>query len=132
LNTLASLLGWVVSQLQAWTYVTKVQTLETESFDEHQFHFKVRAQLTPPFILQIRFYYNQGYLDYAYQLFNDGPLLRWDNKEDATDLPTAPHHFHNEQSEIVESPLNGDPVRDGPIVREAVEHFLSKPLSSNP
>ena len=98
--------------------------METEAFAEDQFHFKVRAQLTEAFFLQIRFYYNSGHLDYAYQLFTDGPILRWDNKEDAGTVLTAPHHFHEEQDQIVESPLNGDPAHDWPIVREAVSRFL--------
>lgn len=75
--------------------------LRTEAFAEDQFHFKVRASLTEPFHLQVRFYYNHGHLDYAYQLFNGGPILRWDNKEDAGNVPTAPHHFHSDKSEYV-------------------------------
>lgn len=126
MNTLASLLSWVISQLQAWPEARDVQTLETETFAEDQFHFKVRASLTEPFHLQVRFYYNHGHLDYAYQLFNGGPILRWDNKEDAGNVPTAPHHFHNDKNEIVESPLNGDPLHDWPIVREAIDQFLKE------
>jgi hypothetical protein len=86
----------------------------------------VRARLTDRFQLQVRFYYNRGHLDYAYQLFNGGPILRWDNKEDAGPISTAPHHFHNDKNEIVASLLNGDPTHDWPIVREAVEQFLSE------
>ena len=74
---------------------------------------------------QIRFYYNSGHLNYAYQLFTDGPILRWNNKEDAGTVLTAPHHFHDEQDQIVESTLNGDPAHDWAIVREAVSRFLN-------
>lgn len=95
MKTLASLLSWTISQLQAWPNSREVRTLETEAFAEDQFHFKVRTYLPEPFQLQIRFYYNRGHLDYSYQLFNGDPILRWDNKEDVGPLSTAPHHFHN-------------------------------------
>ena len=129
MNTLASLLSWVISQLQAWPEARNVQTLETKTFAEDQFHFKVRARLANRFQLQIRFYYNRGHLDYAYQLFDGGSVLRWDNKEDAGSLPNAPHHFHNDQYEIVPSPLNGDPNHDWPIVKATIEQFLKEHTS---
>jgi len=126
LNTLASLLSWTVSQLEAWPSASDVRVVETEAFADDQFHLKVRAQPTEPFQFQVRFYYNRGHLDYAYQLFADAPILRWDNKEDAGALATAPHHFHNEQGGIGESPLNGDPFHDWLIVRATIEHFINE------
>ncbi len=125
MSTLAELLSWVVSQLQSWERVVAIQTLEAEAFSADQFHFKVRAHLNTPFQFQVRFYYNRGHLDYAYQLFADAPILRWDNKEDAGPLPSAPHHFHTALGAITESPLNGDPTHDWPMVKDAIEHFLS-------
>jgi Family of unknown function (DUF6516) len=127
LNTLASLLSWTISQLEGWPAASNIRTLESETFGEDRFHFKVRADLQEPHKLQIRFYYNRGHLDYAYQLFADTPVLRWDNKEDAGQLATAPHHFHDESYAIGESALTGDPAHDWPIVRAAIEQFLSKP-----
>lgn len=124
MRTLPSLLSWTVSHLQAWGSVRDVRVLETEAFSEDRFHLKVRALLVEPFQLQIRFYFNRDHLDYAYQLFDDGPVLRWDNKEDAGSQPTAPHHFHNDQSRILESPLNGDPSHDLPLVQAAVAQYL--------
>lgn len=124
MNTLASLLSWTISQLQGWPAVGNIQTLESEAFAEDRFHFKVRAALPEPFKLQIRFYYNRGHLDYAYQLFTDTPVLRWDNKEDAGQLATAPHHFHDENYDILESPLTGDPSHDWPIVKAAIDQYL--------
>lgn len=109
-----------------WPSASDVRVVETEAFAEEQFHLKVRAKLAEPFQFQVRFYYNQGHLDYAYQLFADAPVLRWDNKEDAGDVPTAPHHFHNSEGAIVESPLNGDPVHDWPLVQAEVERYLEE------
>lgn len=86
----------------------------------------MRPRLTDRFQLQVRFYYNRGHLDYSYQLFNGGQILRWDNKEDAGPLLNAPHHFHNDKSELVGSSLNGDPAHDLPIVKEAIDRFLSE------
>ncbi|HKZ71322.1 MAG TPA: DUF6516 family protein [Anaerolineales bacterium] len=125
MNTLPSLSSWITTQLQAWSLASNVRITETDAFSEDQFSIKLRAQLTEPYQLQVRFYFNRGHLDYAYQLFTDVPLLRWDNKEDAGDVATAPHHFHNEEGNIRESPLNGDPAHDWPLVRVALEQFLS-------
>ncbi len=41
-------------------------------------------------------------------------------------LPTSPHHFHNDKDEIVESPLNGDPAHDWPLVSRALEQFMEE------
>ena len=124
MNTLASLLSWMISQLQGWPAASNIQTLESEAFADDQFQFKVRADLQTSFKLQVRFYYNRGHVDYAYQLFRDTPVLRWDNKEDAGQLATAPHHFHDENDDISESPLIGEPAHDWPMVKAAIEsHF---------
>ncbi|MEK6574969.1 MAG: DUF6516 family protein [Chloroflexota bacterium] len=126
MNTLPSLSSWITTQLQAWSLASNVRITETDAFSEDQFSIKLRAQLTEPYQLQVRFYFNRGHLDYAYQLFTDVPLLRWDNKEDAGDVRTAPHHFHDEEGKIVESPLNGDLIHDWPIVQARLDRFLSE------
>ena len=98
--------------------------VETKEFSPNQFFFKVRAELTEGSRLQVRIYYNQGHIDYAYQLFGDVPLLRWDNKEEFHQLPTHPHHHHDEQGQVKPSPLSGDPIRDVGIVLQEVAGFL--------
>lgn len=60
------MLSWTTTQLQAWPTAKDVRVVETDAFSEDQFVIKVRVQLAAPWQLQIRFYYNQGHLDYAY------------------------------------------------------------------
>jgi len=126
MNSPDSLLGWVVSELQAWPNAGEVKIVESKVYSENRYHVKVRTTLTEPYQFQIRFYHNRGHLDYSYQLFTDAPILSWDNKEDVEPLPTSPHHFHNDKSEIEESPLSGDPAHDWPRVRKALEQFIEE------
>jgi len=104
----------------------KVTEVETKEFSLEQFFFKVRAELIGESKLQVRIYYNQGHIDYAYQLFTEVPLLRWDNKEEFRNLTTYPHHHHNEQGKVKPSPLVGDPIRDIEVVLQEVSAFLSR------
>lgn len=131
MNSPDSLLGWVVGELQGWPNAGEVKIVESKVYSENRFHFKVRAKLAEPYQFQVRFYYNRGHLDYSYQLFTDAPILRWDNKEDVDPLPTSPHHFHNKESQIAGSPLNGDPAHDWPLVRTAVDQFLETHTESS-
>ncbi len=75
--------------------------------------------------LQARIYYNRGHIDYAYQLFTNAPVLRWDNKEEFKSLENYPHHFHNFAGDIVSSPLIGDPYKDIQLVLQEVDKFIS-------
>ena len=61
-----------------------------------------------------------------YQLFQDAPILRWDNKEHFAGLPTYPHHYHNEQGLPESSPLQGDPEKDLPVVLTQLGQFLTR------
>lgn len=123
--SLASLLGTIMAVLQAHPMCRSVTVVETKQFSNEQFFFKVRAELLAGHKLQVRIYYNLGHTDYAYQVFGDVPLLRWDNKEDFPHLHTYPHHYHDEQGSVVESSLTGDMIRDLEIVLRAVSDFLA-------
>jgi len=123
--TLASLLGSVMAILQSHPVCERATVVETKMFSPEQFAFKVRAELVKGNQLQVRVYYDRGHMDYAYQLFTDVPLLRWDNKEEFRHLSTYPHHHHDQQGNIKPSPLTGDPVRDIQIVLQEVSAFLA-------
>lgn len=120
-----SLLGTVMAILQADPLCKNIAVVETKEFSPDQFFFKVRTELTEQHKLQVRVYYNQGHIDYAYQLFTDVPLLRWDNKEEFQHLETYPHHHHDEQGNVKASPLPGDAANDLEIVLEEVSSFLA-------
>jgi len=125
LTSLPALLGALMAALQAHPLCEKVSGVETKEFSPDQFFFRIRVNLPGENKLQLRIYYNQGHIDYAYQLFTDVPLLRWDNKEEFRHLATYPHHYHDEQGNVKPSPLAGDPIRDIEIVLRAVAEFIA-------
>ena len=125
LTSLPALLGSVMAILQAHPLCRDVAVMETKEFSADQFFFKIKAELPAEHKFQVRIYYNRGHIDYAYQLFTDVPLLRWDNKEEFRHLDTYPHHHHDDQGNIKPSPLRGEPVRDIGIVLQEVSTFLS-------
>ena len=116
MTSLASLLGTLMAILQSHPVCERVTAVETKAFSPDQFFFKVRAELVKGNKFQARIYYNQGHIDYAYQLFTDVPLLRWDNKEEFRHLGTYPHHHHDERGNVRPSPLTGYPVKDIEVV----------------
>ncbi len=125
MTSLPSILGAVMAILESQPLCKRVTVVETKAFSPDQFFFKVRAELPEGYKLQARLYYNLGHLDYAYQLFTDVPLLRWDNKEEFHHLETYPHHYHDEKGNVKPSRLTGDPARDINIVLHDVSGFLS-------
>lgn len=122
MSTLPELLNFVVTTLQLWSHTLHVHILSTEQFSITQFAVKVRAELTNDDILQVRIYYNEGHIDYAYQVIRaNAPLVRWDNKEHFTALSTYPHHFHSQSGQVLESDLTGFPIDDLPAVLHKIE-----------
>lgn len=132
MTSLVSLLSLVMAEIQASPLFRKVAIAETKEFSADQFFFKIRAEITRTISLQVRMYYNQGHLDYSYQLFSDVPLLRWDNKEDFPDLATFPHHHHDDQGNVHPSTLVGNPSEDIPDILPEIERFLSVSNLVNP
>ncbi|MCD6345019.1 MAG: hypothetical protein J7M17_05405 [Anaerolineae bacterium] len=125
MTSLAALLGPLMAILQAHPICERAVVVETKMFSPEQFFFKVRAELVAGNKFHVRIYYNQGHIDYAYQLFTDVPLLRWDNKEEFRHLRTYPHHHHDEQGNVKPSPLAKDPIEDIKVVLQEVSAFLA-------
>lgn len=126
MTNLPALLGTVTAILQAHPICLDVKIVETREFSPDQFLFKVRSGLLPQgYDIQLRIYYNHGHIDYAYQLFSDAPLLRWDNKEEFRHLETYPHHYHDNKGSVTASPLVGDPQKDIQQVLQEVERFIA-------
>lgn len=124
MTSLAALLSALMSTLQVFPLCDQVKVTETKAFAADQFFFKLRAELHHGTHFQVRVYYNQGHVDYAYQLFAAVPLLRWDNKEEFPHLPTYPHHHHDASGGIKSSPLTGNPVEDIEVVLREIAAFL--------
>ena len=120
MSSLSYLLGTLMAKIQSQPICEKANVVETRAFSQDQFFFKIRAELKRGNSFQVRIYYNRGHIDYAYQLFSQIPLLRWDNKEEFDHLDTYPHHQHDEHGGIKPSPLTGDPEKD----IEAVFHEI--------
>jgi len=129
--SLASLLGALMAVLESHPLCQQVTVVETKTFTPDQYFFKVRAKLPEEHRFQVRIYYNRGHTDYAYQLFTDVPLLRWDNKEEFRHLTTYPHHHHDDQGNVEPSPLTGDPLKDITVVLREVSLFLSGKVSDS-
>jgi len=124
MTTLAEALSLVTTMLQGSPLCTGVHVVETHQFSDRQFALKVRAELTRGGALQVRLYYNDQHIDYAYQVYRgDQPLLRWDNKEHFPDLATQPHHFHTAVGSVTDSNLDSDPNHDLPIVLDYLNTF---------
>jgi len=122
-TSLPSLLGNVLAILQSHPACKKIIGIETKEFSPDQFYFKIRAALSGTLKLQVRLYCNRGHIDYAYQVFADFPLCRWDNKEEFRSLPTYPHHYHDNQGFVTASPLTGDPITDIQIVLQEISRL---------
>jgi hypothetical protein len=124
MTTLAEALNLLATTLQGSPLCTGVRVVETHQFSDRQFALKVRAELARGSVLQVRLYYNDQHIDYAYQRFQaDQPVLRWDNKEHFPDIATHPHHFHASTGLVGDSTLNGDPVHDLPLVLDYLIPF---------
>lgn len=125
MTSLSSILGTLMATLQSHPICERATVVETKVFSPDQFFFKVRAEFTGGYNFQARIYYNQGYIDYAYQIFTHVPFVRWDNKEEFHHLETYPHHQHDEQGNVKPSLLTGDPVKDIKVVLQEVYELIA-------
>jgi len=87
---------------------------------------KIRGHLSGNYQFQLWLHHEPTFQDYAYQLFTDRPILRWDNAPHYPNISIAPHHFHNEANQVSASPLSGEPLKDLPCVLTEIERWLSK------
>lgn len=57
-------------------------------------------------------------------------MLRWDNKEEFPHLSTYPHHHHDEDGHVTESPLTGTPERDIMLALQVITGYMRGKQSS--
>jgi len=119
------LMSEILVQLTNSPACLSAEVLEITSLPNGNFVIKIRARLQKRCNFQVRLYYNNGHYDYSYQLYNQGTIARWDNKEDFPHLPGFPHHFHTENGAVIESSLSGDPLRDFAAVLREVERSIA-------
>lgn len=106
-----------------------VQTTQVVEYDETVYGrvlLRIRCQLSLGYNLQIWVHYERTFQRYAYQLFTDRPILRWDNAPHHPEIQSFPHHFHDEAGQRFPSTLTGDPLADVPIILDEVRRFLEQ------
>lgn len=104
-----------------------IQNTRVVTYDETpsgRLEAKIRSQLPKNHTLQIWIHIEPASLDYAYQLFTTVPLLRWDNAPHYGHLSTAPHHFHDENGNVSESPLTGNIKQDLKFVLKEISNWM--------
>jgi hypothetical protein len=110
-----------------------VKSVRVVNYDETpagKLELKIRCRLAKDYHLQIWLHHEPTFEDYAYQLFADRHILRWDNAPHYPRISTAPHHFHDELGKVSESPLSGKPLKDLEKVLSEIEKWLSKAAES--
>lgn len=117
----------LLNLLREHALVKGVRVVNYDETPAGKLELKIRCRLIRGFQLQVWLHCGPNLCDYAYQLFTNRPLLRWDNSPHYPDIPTAPHHFHNELGGVSESRLSGKPLRDLRKVLSEIERCLSRP-----
>jgi hypothetical protein len=112
--------------LQAYSYIRKIQVVRYDKTPFGKLELKIRCQLIKKYHFQIWLHFESTIQNYAYQLFTDHPILRWDNAPHYPDISTAPHHFHDEFGLIKESLLKGEPINDLKDVLSFIENWISE------
>jgi hypothetical protein len=104
-----------------------VRTARVVAFDETpsgRVELKIRCRLQKGFNFQLWLHLEPASVDYAYQLFTQAPLLRWDNAPHYPKIASAPHHFHDAQNVVGVSSLCGEPAQDLPVVLAAIADWI--------
>ena len=106
--------------LAASPRVASYEVIDNDPIDEQNFLVKIRCELTSGQALQIRLRRASDSLRYSYQELSDRPLRRWDNAPHFFGIPGFPHHFHDMEGAVMESPLTGNPLSD---LRHVLDEF---------
>jgi hypothetical protein len=84
---------------------------------------KVQAYLPKNYVLDV--YYNITFNKYSYTILKDGKrVIGWDNAPHHQQVKTHPHHFHNIEGNVIESTMQGNPVKDITEVLKEAKRLL--------
>lgn len=119
-----ALVNNLLKTLRGHTLVENVRLINYDETPFGRLEVKIRCCLSGHYQLQIWLHYEPNALDYAYQLFTERPLLRWDNAPYYPNLATAPHHFHDENNKVSESQLVGNVLQDLNVVLLEIGEWL--------
>lgn len=121
MNTLVEQL---LTILHAHALVRNVRLTNYDETPSGKLEVKIRCRLTQNLQLQIWLHHEIAFQDYAYQLFTNQPILRWDNAPHYPQISTAPNYFHDEDDTVHESPLTGNIIDDLHFVLQEVEKWI--------
>jgi hypothetical protein len=116
----------LLSLLHGHSLIRSIRIVHYDETPAGQIELKVRCRLSGNYQFQIWLHIGAASQDYAYQLFDDRALLRWDNAPHYPNIATAPHHFHDEGGSVRTSTLRGDPLLDLPSVLTEIERWLTQ------
>ena len=86
-----------------------------------------RCSLLPSrYKLDVRLIQTENEIIYSYQLFQDRPIIRWDNAPHFPSVTTFPHHFHDRNDKIKESNLMGDIIENIDYVFGEIKRLLTE------
>jgi hypothetical protein len=102
----------ILELLHEHPLVTSIRIVNLDETPAGKIELKIRCRFADTYQIQIWLHHESTFQDYAYQLFTDRPILRWDNAPHYPHIPTAPHHFHGEDEAVTDSPLTGGPIAD--------------------
>lgn len=122
---MTSLIDHLLALLQNHRLIRRVRVVQYDETPTGKVELKIRCRLPQDYQLQIWLHQEPAFQDYAYQLFTDQPILRWDNAPHYPAIATAPHHFHDEQGQVKESVLSGTPLHDLPQVLATIETWFA-------
>lgn len=119
-----TLVDQLLRSLRVHPLVRDVRLLNYDETPMGKLEVKIRCRLRKNFQLQIWLHHEAAFQDYAYQLFTNRPILRWDNAPHYPNQTTAPHHFHDEDGAVLDSPLVGHLTDDLNLVLATVENWI--------
>lgn len=93
----------LVSLLRGHPLVQSVRIVNYDETHVGKVELKICYRLFKGYRIQLWLHQEPIFLDYAYQLFTDHPILRWDNAPHYPHISTVPHHFHNEVGQVDKS-----------------------------
>ena len=123
---MTALVDELLDLLRGHSLIKSVRVVNIDETPAGKLELKIRCKLVKNYRLQIWLHHEVVFQDYAYQLFTDRPLLRWDNSPHYPRISTSPHHFHNEHGEVSKSALSGKTLKDVKKVLAEIERWLSQ------
>ncbi len=104
-------LNKIIAALENAPFIGKVELLMSDEVEKRGF-YKLRCVLVPSrYKLDIKFIKTERDLIYAYQLYADEAIARWDNEPHYPDLKNFPNHYHR-KGKVIASVLSGRPIQD--------------------